>query len=61
MKFKITLIVECGDSIIDETDKFAVKWLENELCATHNLVLHSNEIGDEIGTVIESSKPEIIK
>jgi len=51
MKIQMTIEVELDDSVYSrEADELL--WLENEiLVGDGNLILHSNEIGDEVGVV----------
>lgn len=56
MKVKVTIEVELADMISDtEHEK---RWLREEILVPNQLVLHSNEIGDEIGLVVAVSKIE---
>ena len=50
MKIKLTIEVELEDGFgMDEQEKL---WLENEvLVGDGSLILHSNDIGDEVGVV----------
>jgi hypothetical protein len=50
MKLRITIDIELANAYtLDEDEKL---WMENEiLIGDGNLILHSNEIGDEIGVV----------
>lgn len=49
-KLKLTIEVQIPDVyILDEDERL---WMENEiLIGDGNLILHSNEIGDEVGIV----------
>jgi hypothetical protein len=50
MKLRITIEIELSNAYtLDEDEKI---WMENEiLIGDGNLILHSNEIGDEVGVV----------
>ena len=50
MKLRITIEIKLANAYtLDEDEKL---WMENEiLIGDGNLILHSNEIGDEIGVV----------
>jgi len=55
MKIKMTIILDVDDSTFGFSEEERL-WMENEvLIGDGNLILHSNEIGDEIG-VIKSVK-----
>lgn len=58
MKFKITMTIELSD--IFSTDKDQVNWLLSEVLNSNpeNYYLHSNEIGDELGKIIEINSIE---
>ena len=45
--------VELGETLINPDNDFEKLWLENEILATgeRNLILHSNELGDEVGVI----------
>ena len=53
MKFKITMTIELSDAI--GTDEEEMDWLLSEVLNhdAKNYYLHSNEIGDELGKVVE--------
>ena len=48
IKFEATLTYD--NNIMHGKDKAAINWFYNEILKD-TLILHSNEIGDEIGTV----------
>ena len=51
MKVQITAIVELDDSLYDGSEEERI-WIENTvLVGDGNLIVHSNEIGDEFGVV----------
>lgn len=55
MKIQMTIVVELDDDIYSNSED-ELLWLENEiLVGDGNLILHSSEIGDEVG-VIKSVK-----
>lgn len=58
MKFKITMTIELSDSF--GTDEDEMEWLLGEVLNhdANNYYLHSNEIGDELGKVIEINSIE---
>ena len=53
MKLLLTIEVEIDDELYGTSDKESMDWLINDilLSGKDHLILHSNEIGDEIGTV----------
>lgn len=51
MKVQMTIEVELDDDFYGNSED-EILWLENEiLIGDGNLILHSNEIGDEVGVV----------
>ena len=51
MKIKMTIIVELDDELYSDSEDEKL-WLENEiLVGDGNLILHSNDVGDEVGVV----------
>ena len=51
MKVQMTIIVEIDDNVYSNSED-ELLWLENEiLVGDGSLILHSNEIGDEVGIV----------
>lgn len=51
MKIKMTIIVELDDELYSDSEDEKL-WLENEiLVGDGNLILHSNEVGDEVGII----------
>ncbi|MBK9479875.1 MAG: hypothetical protein IPN99_13730 [Bacteroidetes bacterium] len=58
MKFKITMTIELSDSFGTEKDE--MDWLLGEVLNydANNYYLHSNEIGDEMGKVLEINSIE---
>lgn len=54
-KLKVELIIEVDARDWGLDDAEAKAWFEDKVMWTHNLVLHSNEAGDQVGTVRESS------
>jgi len=53
MKIEITLIIELDKNFINPNCKEEREWLFEEILIKKGLLLHSNEIGDTIGNVIE--------
>ena len=53
MKLLLTVEVECDDECYPASDKEAMNWLINDILLNgqDRLILYSNEIGDDIGTV----------
>lgn len=52
MKIKLTIEVELEDGYSLHSDEEEKMWFENEvLVGDGSLLLHSNEIGDTVGTV----------
>ena len=58
MKFKITMTIELSD--VFGTEKDEMDWLLGEVLNydANNYYLHSNEIGDEMGKVLEINSIE---
>ena len=55
MKIEITLVIDTDDFFIDEKEPTEREWLFEEILKdTKSLSLFSNEIGDTIGTIIET-------
>jgi len=54
MKIKMTITIELDESLYPNNEDVRM-WLENEIFIPNEMVLHSNEIGDEVG-VIKSIK-----
>jgi hypothetical protein len=51
MRLKLTIEIEVDDEIYNKTEEERM-WMENEiLVGDGSLILHSNEIGDEVGIV----------
>jgi len=63
MILKITLTIDIDDGMIDLNDPVQEFWLFEEVLAKEQLRLHSNEIGDEVGTITDVSFviPEALK
>ena len=60
MKIKITLEIELDDEVWG-TDEDSKLWLENEiLIPNYNLFLHSNEIGDVVGSIKKVSNIQYV-
>ena len=51
MKIKILAELEYDASIMQGNDKIAREWFFHHVLKGDDLTLHSNEIGDEIGTL----------
>ena len=62
MKFKITLTIDIGDDFINKNNKEEVDWLLGNVINydAKNYYLHSNEIGDELGEVVEVNNIETL-
>jgi hypothetical protein len=61
MKIELTLVVELNDSInptCNEEKDFIFNVLFNN---KNSLYLHSNEIGDEIGNIVELKNVHVVK
>ena len=50
-KIKLLVELEYDESIIYGNDQEAMKWFFDEILAKDRLILHSKEIGDEIGEI----------
>ena len=50
MKIKMTITIELDEDLYPNTEDVKL-WLENEVFVPDDMVLHSNEIGDEVGVV----------
>lgn len=50
-KIKFEALLTIDDNFIDLKSKTERDWFFNNILKDPNLILHSNEIGDEIGTV----------
>lgn len=53
MKLKMLVELNCDNNFIDFTDKEEKDWFYNDILKSKrkDLFLHSNEIGDEVGTI----------
>ena len=53
MKIKMLVELDCDNNYIDFKDKEEKEWLYNHILKSKrkDLFLHSNEIGDEVGTI----------
>jgi len=61
MKIKMTIEVELEDYLFDDSEDTKL-WLENEiLIADGTLIIHSNEIGDSLGSVKKVSNIQYLK
>jgi len=49
-RLKMTIELECDDRLFNESDPEEVSWFFNYVMKK-KLLLHSNEIGDVVGTV----------
>ena len=49
-KIKLLIELEYDDDIVHGDDPEAIEWFNNELVSDH-LLLWSNDIGDEIGSI----------
>lgn len=54
MKLKMEIELDYDAGIMHDVDEDAVKWFYNEILlgSGGKLLLHSNEIGDEVGKVV---------
>jgi len=52
MILEIILTVELDETFIDEKDPIQQDWLRNTVLSKEELRLHSNEIGDEVGEIL---------
>lgn len=55
MKFRLEAVVEIDDTMFDLNDADEREWFWNLLAAENGMepiILHSNEVGDSIGTVV---------
>lgn len=48
---RLVIEVEYDDEIMYDNDEDAKDWFFNSVLNTGDLILHSNEIGDKVGTV----------
>lgn len=60
MKVKLTITVEIPDNLYDFNDKSEVEFLMNTVLK-ENLLLHSNEIGDTVGSITEVENIQLCK
>lgn len=60
MKLELTLVIDCGDLLINPEDQDERDFLFDILLIPENLALISNENGDEIGTITEVKDAKII-
>ena len=51
MKLKVELEIDLGDNFINENDIEEKVWLFETLLTKEELILHSNYIGESIGTI----------
>ena len=51
MKLKVELEIDLGDNFINENDIEEREWLFETLLTKEELILHSNDTGDSIGTI----------
>jgi len=63
-KLKLTIELKYDDKMMHGSDKESTDWFYNDILGSkkrNDLFLHSNEIGDEIGTVkvIKIIKPSL--
>ena len=50
-KIKFEAILTYDNVLMHGKDKEAIKWFYNDILLKDTLILHSNEIGDELGIV----------
>lgn len=60
MKIEVTLIIDTGDHLIDESYPSEILWLFDEVLTRDNLSLHSNEIGDSVGDIISVNSKQLL-
>lgn len=53
MKIQMLVELKCDDNMIDFTDEEERDWFYNDILKSKrkDLFLHSNEVGDEVGTI----------
>ena len=56
----MSIEIDCGDNLIDPLDDRQVEWLMKQILIPDDLTVHSNEIGDEIGTITNLSCVRLI-
>ena len=59
MKLKVELEIDLGDNFINENDIEEKVWLFETLLTKEELILHSNDIGESIGTITSIKAYEI--
>ena len=59
MKLKVELEIDLGDNFINENDIEEKVWLFETILTKEELILHSNDIGDSIGTITSIKAHEI--
>ena len=54
IKIKMVIELEYDDKLMHDTDQEAVDWFNNDILLGKKgkLLLHSNEIGDSVGSVV---------
>lgn len=50
-KIKMEIELKYDDTIMHGNDEEAIKWFFEDILYRDRLILHSNEIGDEVGEV----------
>ena len=59
MKLKVELEIDLGDNFINENDIEEKVWLFETILTKEELILHSNNIGESIGTITSIKAYEI--
>ena len=59
MKLKVELEIDLGDNFINENDIEEKEWLFETILIKEELILHSNDIGESIGTITSIKAYEI--
>ena len=53
MKVELTITIDLGDGFINQNDIDERAWLFKKVLTKDDLILHSNEINDELGKIIK--------
>ena len=59
MKLKVELEIDLGDNFINENNIEEKLWLFETILTKEELILHSNDIGESIGTITSIKAYEI--
>lgn len=60
MKITMNICIELDDNFFGSSDE-EIEWLKNDILKPDDLIIHSNEIGDYLGSIVEMKDIEIIK